>query len=82
MLLHRIDPDRDERRFYFITVQPWLLGNAAVVRVWGRIGGWQRVLVTPCATVDEAAKKKNALVRQKIKRGYRQVAIPERRKKP
>ena len=36
--LRRIDPTRNMRRFYVLTVQLTLFGGASLVRDWGRIG--------------------------------------------
>ena len=49
MLFHKIDPEENERRFYYLEVGSSLVDKHAVLRVWGRIGGQQRSLATPCA---------------------------------
>ncbi|MEW5956389.1 MAG: WGR domain-containing protein [Chloroflexota bacterium] len=69
-LLHRINPLCNEARFYYILVGPALLDRHAVVRVWGRIGGQQQGIVTPCQTGDEARTLAEKLVRRRLKRGY------------
>ncbi|MEW5956542.1 MAG: WGR domain-containing protein [Chloroflexota bacterium] len=69
-LLHRINPLCNEARFYYVLVGPALLDRYAVVRVWGRIGGQQRIMVTPCQTDDEARTLANRLIRRRLKRGY------------
>lgn len=68
--LQRIRPERNEWRFYILSVQPDLLGGAALVRQWGRIGteGTQRLDLYP----DEGAAL-NALtkmIRYRQMRGY------------
>lgn len=69
-LLHRIDPEKNERRFYLVTAGPGLLDPYAVVRFWGRIGGQQRQLLTPCDSAEQAQNLAERLVRRKLKRGY------------
>ncbi|MCA1304938.1 WGR domain-containing protein [Nitratireductor aquimarinus] len=36
--LKRIDPARNMARYYTLSVEPTLFGDAALVRQWGRIG--------------------------------------------
>ena len=73
VLLHRIRPERDEKRFYFIAIGPALFDPLAVIRVWGRIGGHQRGMVTPCASPAEAQALATRLVRLRLRRGYQVV---------
>jgi predicted DNA-binding WGR domain protein len=70
MLLHRINPEKNEARFYLVEAGPSLVDPYAVIRLWGRIGGHQRGMVTPCASAAEAEALTRRLVRRKIKRGY------------
>jgi predicted DNA-binding WGR domain protein len=70
MLLHRINPEKNEARFYLVEVGPSLLDPWAVIRLWGRIGGQQKGLVTPCQSDTEAEALARRLVRRKLKRGY------------
>lgn len=77
-LLYRINPEKNERRFYLVMSGPTLFEAHAVTRCWGRIGGWQRSMVTACATADEAEKVAGKLVEKKLKRGYTKTTIPER----
>lgn len=69
-LLHRHNPELNERRFYAVTIQPTLVDELAVVRTWGRIGGWTRTLVTPVADQAEAQSLAETLIARKLKRGY------------
>ena len=72
-LLHRVNPEKDEARFYFVSIGPALFDPYAVIRVWGRIGGFQRMLITPCQTPLEARKLATRLVQRRLKRGYRLI---------
>ena len=70
-LLHRINPARDEKRFYFVMVGASLFDPHAVVRVWGRIGGHQQVMITPCPNTVEARALATSLIRRRLTRGYK-----------
>lgn len=72
-LLHRIIPDLNEARFYYVMVGPSLVDKWAVIRVWGRIGGWQRQHITPCESLAAAERLAAKLVQQRLKRGYQLV---------
>ena len=72
-LLHRVNPEKNEARFYFVSFGPALFDPHAVIRVWGRIGGYQRMLITPCQTPMEARKLAMKLVQRRLKRGYRLI---------
>ena len=69
-LLHRLDPARNEARSYYVLVGPALLDRHAVIRVWGRIGGQQRVMVTPCQSDAEARTLANKLIQLRLRHGY------------
>jgi predicted DNA-binding WGR domain protein len=70
-LLHRLNPARNEARSYYVLIGPALLDRHAVVRVWGRIGGQQRVMVTPCQTDDDEARTlARKLIQLRLRHGY------------
>lgn len=68
--LRCIDPARNKRRFYALSVQRTLFGEWALVREWGRIGlsGQLRSDLYPSAgpAIDALIE----LTRQKARRGY------------
>ena len=72
-LFHRLDPARNIARFYLITTGPALLDAYAMTRFWGRIGGHQRHLVSPCGSAGEALNLASRLAQRRLKRGYRLV---------
>jgi predicted DNA-binding WGR domain protein len=72
-LLHRVNPEKNEARFYFVSIGPALFDPHAVVRIWGRIGGYQRMVITPCQTPIEARKLAARLVQRRLGRGYRLI---------
>ncbi len=52
--LRRIDPTRNMRRYYSVTVQPTLFGEWSLQREWGRIGCAGRLVSTGFATESDA----------------------------
>jgi predicted DNA-binding WGR domain protein len=75
VLFHRIHPEKNEARFYLLLVQSSLLDEYAVLRVWGRLGGPQRQMATPCASAEEAQILARRLIRLRLRHGY-QVVFP------
>ncbi len=70
VLLHRVNREKNEWRFYLVGVGPSLLDAYSVLRIWGRIGGHQRSMVSPCASMEEAQTLADRLVRRRVRRGY------------
>ncbi len=69
--LERINPERNERRFYAIHFVDTLLGPA-VMRVHGRKGAWARVLPPVFFPNLEAAEPYiQRLIQRRLRRGYR-----------
>lgn len=70
LTLRKIDPSCNMRRYYSLSVQPDLFGNACLVREWGRIG--TRVRIRIDRHLDEGSAV-TALVRlsaTRKRRGY------------
>jgi predicted DNA-binding WGR domain protein len=57
IVLRRIEPQRNMRRFYALSLQPDLFGTVSVVKEWGRIGqpGTVRHVVCAHETAARAA---------------------------
>ncbi|WP_083195256.1 WGR domain-containing protein [Pararhodobacter sp. CCB-MM2] len=70
MHLRRIDPERNMRRFYRMTVQPDLFGGASLIRAWGRIGTRGRQMVDVHSDEGMAVNALMALAARKRQRGY------------
>jgi len=68
--LRRIRPEKNERRFYAMTVTLDLFGEAILVRNWGRIGTGGRLRRDVCADIVAAGAALNDLARRKRRRGY------------
>lgn len=77
-LLHLINPEKNQKRFYLVMIGPTLVDPFAVTRWWGRIDGHSREMITPCESEREAEEVAKKLVEKKIKKGYIPVVIPER----
>ena len=68
--LRRIDPARNMRRFYRLSVQRDLFGGASLVREWGRIGFRGQMMLEIHPDEGQAITALMALVRVKKRRGY------------
>ena len=68
--LRRVDPARNMRRFYRMSIQPDLFGGASLVREWGRIGAGGQMMIEPHADEGQAITALMTLVRVKKRRGY------------
>jgi predicted DNA-binding WGR domain protein len=68
--LHRIDPSRNMRRFYMLTIQPTLFGDVSLVRHWGRIGTNGQSMMQTFAEPEAANAAFHRLERIKRARGY------------
>jgi predicted DNA-binding WGR domain protein len=72
--LVRIDPTRNQHRYYHCAVWPGLFGDVSLVREWGRIGQPGRQRLDPHPDTAGAQTKLAELVRRKERRGYRRIA--------
>lgn len=69
--LRRIDPVKNMRRFYLMTVQRDLFGGATLLREWGRIGSAGKLHQSHHVDEGQAVDELATLAQQKFKRGYR-----------
>ncbi len=74
-LLHRINVEKNEARFYMVQVGPSLLEQHCVLRIWGRIGGHQRSMISSCDSDEDAQRLADRVVRRRLKRGYQIVNV-------
>jgi predicted DNA-binding WGR domain protein len=70
IILHRVDPAKNMRRFYGLAVQRDLFGQWCLVREWGRIGSGGRMRMIAYATAAEAHEALACQRRVKERRGY------------
>ena len=70
MHLQRVDPARNMRRFYRMTIQTDLFGDVSLIRVWGRTGTRGRQQVNSHADEGRAINALLKLAQEKRRRGY------------
>jgi predicted DNA-binding WGR domain protein len=70
VLLHRIDPARNMRRFYRLDVLPDLFGGVLLVKHWGRIGSRGQCQTRRFEDAAAANIAMRAQARRKERRGY------------
>ncbi len=68
--MRRIDPARNMRRFYRLSVQRDLFGRASLVRKWGRIGFRGQMMVETHPDEGMAITALMKLAAVKKRRGY------------
>lgn len=73
LVLDRTDPSQNMARFYVLSVEPTLFGDAALVREWGRWGRAGRRRLDLFPDFAQAAEALDDWLLRKTKRGYRVV---------
>jgi len=78
--MRRIDPARNMRRYYRLSVQRDLFGRASLVREWGRIGFRGQMMVETHPDEGKAITALMKLAGAKKRRGYvdRHGPLPEK----
>jgi len=71
--LQRLDPSRNMARFYCLSVERSLFGDAVLVREWGRIGTLGRRRLDLFANTTQAQEAMRRLAASKVRRGYSSV---------
>ncbi|MGV1793632.1 WGR domain-containing protein [Rhizobium sp. A37_96] len=71
LYVERTDPTKNMARYYAMSIEPTLFGQACLVRRWGRIGAGGQRLVHYFEREEEAVDLFLALLKQKRSRGYR-----------
>jgi predicted DNA-binding WGR domain protein len=66
----RRDAARNMARFYGLTIEPTLFGDACLVRRWGRIGTRGQMKAMTFTRLEEAEASLAALRQRKLRRGY------------
>lgn len=70
MRLERINPDRNEYRYYEIIVQRTLFGDYSLLVIWGRIGKSARQRIACSGSFEDISDAALALEARKMRRGY------------
>ncbi len=72
--LRRVDPARRMARFYLVTVEVTLFGEAIIRRCWGRIGTRGQTCTQVVHRGEDAESLADRLAVRKRRRGYRDVS--------
>ena len=72
LYFRNIDPEKNRRRHYLLTLQQDLLGQLVVVRRWGRIGasGWQGCQTHLVHDDQEASRLIRETLNRRRRHGY------------
>ena len=70
VVLRRIDPAHNMRRFYRLDIQPDLFGGVLLTKQWGRIGARGRVVAERFDSEECAAAAMLQQAARKQRRGY------------
>ncbi|PDS78718.1 WGR domain-containing protein [Rhizobium sp. L43] len=71
LYVERTDPTKNMARYYAMSIEPTLFGEACLTRRWGRIGAGGQKLVHHFRREEEAVTLFLELLRKKRSRGYR-----------
>lgn len=72
LVLHRVDPRVNMRRFYTLSLENSLFGDILLVRRWGRIGTHGRVRFDWFDNPADAANELTRIASVKARRGYQE----------
>ncbi|MBX5206796.1 WGR domain-containing protein [Rhizobium sp. NZLR11] len=70
LYVERTDARKNMARYYAMSIEPNLFGEACLIRRWGRIGAKGQRLIHHFETEEEAVGLFLRLLRQKRRRGY------------
>jgi predicted DNA-binding WGR domain protein len=74
LYIERKDPTVNMARYYAVSIDITLFGEACLTRRWGRIGSAGQSMTHTFAREEDAVARFLDLVRKKCKRGYSPVA--------
>ncbi|MGR9363612.1 WGR domain-containing protein (plasmid) [Rhizobium leguminosarum] len=70
LYVERTDTSKNMARYYAMSIEPDLFGEACLIRRWGRIGARGQRLIHHFKREEEAVGLFLQLLRQKRRRGY------------
>lgn len=74
VLLERVNPEKNENRFYYLAWQQSLFAEGAIVRSYGRKDGQRRTLTPlPYPSFDEAWPLIRKILHLRLRHGYKIV---------
>lgn len=76
--LRCVDPAKNKRRFYAMSVERTLFGEWSLVREWGPIGRGGRVRREVFRNAGEAVDALVTLAKRKMRRGYKPTPLTPR----
>ncbi len=76
LYVERTDSTKNMSRFYAMSIEETLFGQACLIRRWGRIGARGQIIQHSFESEDEAVRLFLDLLRQKKKRGYHPKGEP------
>ncbi len=76
VLFDRTEPAQNTYRFYLIGWLPTLFDDGAVVRLYGRKGATQKVLMTPFPSIEQAWPFIRSVIKARLRHGYR-IIVPD-----
>ncbi len=82
LYIERRDPDRNMARFYALSIEQTLFGQARLVRRWGRIGTIGRTVQRSFEHEGEAVSLFLEVLRAKRIRGYQPRRVPSSGPRP
>ncbi|MGB0848325.1 MAG: WGR domain-containing protein [Thiolinea sp.] len=68
--LKKVDPEKNQYRFYSLYIVPTLFGEWSLVRTWGRIGSGGAIRSDWFDTEKEAQDALEVIEKQKRRKGY------------
>jgi predicted DNA-binding WGR domain protein len=68
--LQKRDPERNQQRYYLLSIQPNLIGTWPLIREWGRIDRPGQIKIDLWDSLEEATDAFHGKLHQKQQRGY------------
>jgi len=69
----RIDLAANARRYYLVAWQPNLYGEGTVIRMFGRMGRFKRMIAAPFPSLEAAWPMIRAIIKTRLRHGYRLI---------
>jgi predicted DNA-binding WGR domain protein len=70
LVLDRCDPSRNMARYYVLSIEPSLFGDATLIREWGRLGQLGQRRISLYESQSRAAEALETWLQRKRRRGY------------
>ena len=67
---HRCDPTCNMARYYVLSIEPSLFGDATLIREWGRLGRPGQTRIELYETQSKAVEALETWLQRKRRRGY------------